>query len=71
MLDVENCKEEGVERKRSMPPSFMNGPAYVFHWQVFSIDIYISAANLIVICLMILVFILALVVPFPRGGTAR
>ncbi len=54
-----------------MPPSFMNGPAYVFHWNVFSIDIYISAANLMVICLMILVFIAALVLPFPRGRAAR
>ena len=54
-----------------MPPSFMKGVAYVFHWNVFSIDIYISAANLIVICLMIVIFILALVLPFPRGETAR
>ena len=48
-----------------MPPGFMNAPAYVFHWHIFSVDIYITAANLIVIGLMILVFVLALVLPFP------
>ena len=54
-----------------MPPSFMNAPAYVFHWNVFSVDIYISAANLIVIGLMVVVFVLALVLPFPKGENAR
>jgi type IV secretory pathway component VirB8 len=54
-----------------MTPSFVNAPAYVFHWNVFSIDIYISAANLFVICLMILVFALALLLPHPRGATSR
>ena len=48
-----------------MTPSFMNEPAHYFHWGF----ILISAANLIVILLMILVFVLALLVPFPhRGG---
>jgi hypothetical protein len=50
-----------------MPPGFMNAPAYVFHWNIFSVDIYISAANLIVIGLMVLIFILALTLPFPQG----
>jgi hypothetical protein len=53
-----------------MPPGFMNAPAYVFHWNIFSVDIYITAANLIVIGLMILVFVLALVLPFPGGRKA-
>jgi hypothetical protein len=48
----------------------MNAPAYVFHWHIFSVDIYITAANLIVIGLMILVFVLALVLPFPGGRQA-
>ena len=54
-----------------MTPSFMNAPAYVFHWQIFSIDIYISAANLIVIGLMILVFAVALLLPHPGGARSR
>jgi hypothetical protein len=54
-----------------MTPSFMNAPAYVFHWHIFSVDIYISVANLLVIGLMILVFVLALVLPLPRGEKAR
>jgi len=45
-------------------PSFMNGPAHYFHWGF----ILISAANLIVIALMVLVFILAVVLPMPRRG---
>jgi hypothetical protein len=48
-----------------MPPGFMNAPAHVFHWNIFSVDIYITAANLIVIGLMLLIFVLALVLPFP------
>jgi hypothetical protein len=50
-----------------MTPDFMNAPAYFFHWNIFSVDIYISAANLLIIALMILVFVLALLLPFPGG----
>lgn len=39
----------------------MNHPGYYLHWGV----IQISAANLIVIALMIAVFLLALLLPFP------
>lgn len=53
-----------------MTPGFMNASAYVFHWHVYSVDIYISAANLLVIGLMILVFVLALVLRFPGGRRA-
>jgi hypothetical protein len=45
-----------------MPPGFMNASTHYFHWGF----IYITVANLIVILLMILVFILAVVLPFPR-----
>jgi hypothetical protein len=41
----------------------MNHPGYYLHWGV----IQISLANVIVIGLMLLVFVLALVLPFPRG----
>ncbi|MGI8825048.1 MAG: hypothetical protein ACR2JC_05270 [Chloroflexota bacterium] len=41
----------------------MNGPAHYFHVGF----ILISVANLIVILLMILVFILAVVLPFPSA----
>ncbi len=54
-----------------MTPSFMNAPAYVFHWQIFSVDIYISAANLIVIVVMLLTFALALTLPHPAGRKSR
>lgn len=37
------------------------GPGKYIHWGV----IQISAANLIIICVMVLLFVLALVVPFP------
>jgi hypothetical protein len=46
-----------------MTPSFMNAPAHYFHAGF----ILISAANLIVILLMVLVFILAVLLPFPSG----
>ena len=39
----------------------MNHPGYYFHWG----PIQISAANLIVIALMIIVFVAALLLPFP------
>ncbi len=39
----------------------MNHPGYYLHWGV----IQISAANLIVIALMLVVFLIALFAPFP------
>ncbi len=39
----------------------MNGPAHYFHWGF----VLISVANLIVIGLMVLVFVLAVLLPFP------
>ena len=39
----------------------MNHPGYYLHWGV----IQISAANLVVILLMLAVFVLALFAPFP------
>jgi hypothetical protein len=44
-----------------MTPGFMNGPAHYFHAGF----VLISAANLIVILLMILVFVLAIMLPYP------
>ena len=58
-------------RRRSVTPSFMNAPSYVFHWNIFSVDIYISAGNLLVIVLMILVFALVLLLPHPGGARSR
>lgn len=40
----------------------LNGPAHYVHWHFFQM----SVANLIVIGLMIVVFILAIVIPFPK-----
>ena len=39
----------------------LNGKTYYIHWGWFQI----SAANLVVIVMMVLVFVLAIVVPFP------
>ena len=41
----------------------LSGHPYYIHWGV----IQISAANLLVIGLMVLVFVLAILLPFPKG----
>lgn len=41
----------------------LNNPGHYINWGV----IQISVANLIVICLMVVVFALALILPFPHG----
>jgi len=41
----------------------LNKRPYYIHWGV----VQLSLANLIVIALMLVVFVLALVVPFPKG----
>ena len=41
----------------------LNGKPYYIHWGFFQI----SAANLAVIALMVVVFALAVVLPFPKG----
>lgn len=46
-----------------MPPGFMNARAHYLDVGV----LHISVANLIVILLMILIFILAVTMPFPGG----
>ena len=40
----------------------LNGPAHYVHWHFFQM----SVANLVVIGLMVVVFILAIVIPFPK-----
>ncbi|MFZ0058621.1 MAG: hypothetical protein WAL35_01070 [Acidimicrobiales bacterium] len=42
----------------------LNGPGRYVHWGF----IQISVANVVVICLMIVVFVAAILVPFPRHG---
>lgn len=44
----------------------LNGPGHYFKWSVLTI----SEANLIVVAVMLLIFLLAIVVPFPRGESA-
>jgi hypothetical protein len=44
-------------------PVDLNGPGHYLHWGV----IQLSVANLVVVGVMLLVFVLALVLPFPRG----
>jgi hypothetical protein len=41
----------------------LSGPAYFLHWGV----VQISLANFLVIIAMIVLFVLALVIPFPHG----
>ena len=45
----------------------LNHPGHYVHWWV----IQISVANLVVIGLMLLLFGLALVLPFPKGRSQR
>jgi hypothetical protein len=52
-----------VGRVLSGPPVNLNHPGHYLHWGV----IQISAANLIVIVLMIVIFVAALLLPFPSG----
>jgi len=40
----------------------LNGPAHYVNWHFF----HMSVANVVVIVLMIVVFILAIVIPFPK-----
>ena len=44
-------------------PVDLNGPGHYLHWGV----IQISVANLVVVGVMAVVFILAIVLPFPKG----
>ncbi|WP_158684522.1 MULTISPECIES: hypothetical protein [Amycolatopsis] len=48
-------------------PVDLNTTGHYLHWGV----IQISVANLVVILLMLLVFALAIALPFPRGGDRR
>jgi hypothetical protein len=43
----------------------LNNPAHVVHWHFFQM----SVSNVVVICVMLLVFVLAILLPFP--GAAR
>jgi hypothetical protein len=43
----------------------LNNPAHVVHWHFFQM----SVSNIVVICVMLLVFLLAILLPFP--GAAR
>ena len=45
-------------------PVNLNHRGHYVHWGV----IQISVANLVVIAVMIAIFVLAIVLPFPRGG---
>lgn len=47
----------------ALPAVFdLNGPAHYVHWHFF----LMSVANLVVIGVMIVVFVLAILLPFPR-----
>ena len=48
-------------------PVNLNHPGHYVHWGV----IQISVANLVVIGLMILIFIAAMLLPFPKGRNKR
>ena len=48
-------------------PINLNHPGHYVHWGV----IQISVANLIVIALMVLLFVAALFLPFPKGRGSR
>jgi hypothetical protein len=44
-------------------PVDLNGPGHYLHWGV----VQLSVANLVVIGIMVAVFVLAVVLPFPKG----
>ena len=48
-------------------PVNLNHPGHYVHWGV----IQISVANLVTIGVMIVLFVLAIALPFPRGGGRR
>jgi hypothetical protein len=48
-------------------PINLNSPGHYVHWGVISI----SVTNLVVIVLMLAVFALAILVPFPKGKKPR
>ena len=45
-------------------PVNLNHHGHYLHWGV----IQISVANLVVIAIMVAIFVIALLLPFPRGG---
>ncbi|MFI1562245.1 hypothetical protein ACH4ZX_04130 [Streptomyces sp. NPDC020490] len=48
-------------------PVDLSGAGHYLHWGV----VQISVANLVVFALMVTVFVLALLLPFPRGRRQR
>jgi hypothetical protein len=53
-----------VGRVVSGPPVNLNHPGHYLHWGV----IQVSVANLVVVALMVVVFVAAVLLPFPKGG---
>ncbi len=51
----------------SSPPVNLNHPGHYLHWGV----IQVSVANLVVVIAMIVVFVAALLLPFPGGRRSR
>jgi hypothetical protein len=51
----------------SSPPVNLNHPGHYVHWGV----IQISVANLVVIIVMVVIFVAALLLPFPKGRGSR
>lgn len=45
----------------------LTGPGHYVHWGV----VQISVANLVVIALMVVTFVVALLLPFPKGKSKR
>jgi hypothetical protein len=45
----------------------LNDPAHIVHWHFFQM----SVSNIVVICLMLFVFALAVLLPFPGGESRR
>ncbi len=48
-------------------PVDLSHTGHYLHWGV----VQISVANLVVVCLMVLVFVAALLLPFPKGRGRR
>lgn len=58
---------DALGRVLSAPPVNLNHPGHYLHWGV----IQISLSNFLVIIAMIVVFVVALLLPFPGGRGTR
>jgi hypothetical protein len=63
LTPIKHITRVGRWQSPILPAVFnLNGPAHYVNWHFF----HMSVANVVVIVLMIVVFILAIIIPFPK-----